>query len=105
MTSNRCISMRDKSIVAQIIQYIIADGTENTSAGSWSIYFDEIPVEICDADFVLAHAEMIVDMLMAREEVLEAEIEDDAFSVIYSLMFCPNLQSAEDNAIYEAAQA
>jgi len=84
-----------------VVDYVIANGTQHTSNGGWITYFDHIPITIATPDFVKDNAEEIGDMLAVREEVLDIEIYNDNFDIVYGLAYCPDLQDDDDLAVYE----
>jgi hypothetical protein len=79
--------------VAAVVDYIIEYGTKNTSGGNWIMGFDDIPNEIADLSFIQSNAERINDGLWEREEILDTDITDEGFDMVYGLAFCPNLDS------------
>ena len=91
-------------IMGAVVDYVIANGTQHTSNGGWITYFDSIPIAIATPDFVKNNAEEIGDMLAVREEVLDIEIYNDNFDIVYGLAYCPDLQDDEDVAMYKQAQ-
>ena len=84
-----------------VVDYVIANGTQNTSWGNWITCFDDIPSTIASTDFIKNNVEEIVDMLAVREEVLDIEIYGDNFDIVYGLAYCPDLQDDEDVAMYK----
>ena len=74
------------------VEQIIEEATENTSNGSWAIYFDEI-----EENHGLIVKEnngigtMLLDILHRREEIAEIEIEDECFDITLYLDYCINL--------------
>lgn len=74
------------------IEEQISIAAENTSNGSWAIYFDEI-----EENHGLIVKEnsgigtMLLDILHRREEIAEIEIEDECFDITLYLDYCINL--------------
>jgi hypothetical protein len=73
-------------------EQIIKEAAENSSNGSWAIYFDEI-----EENHGLIVKEnngigtMLLDILHRREEIAEIEIEDECFDITLYLDYCINL--------------
>ena len=74
--------------IKNVVDYIISDGTQNTSSGNWIFYlkdfFDITPEELT------ANADEICTMLEQRKEVAEVSFDGESFDVCYYLDFCPN---------------
>jgi hypothetical protein len=74
------------------VEQIIEEATENTSNGSWAIYFDEI-----EENHGLIVKEnngigtLILDELTSRDEIAEIEVLDDCFDMTIYLDYCNNL--------------
>lgn len=71
---------------------IIKEATENTSNGSWAMYFDEI-----EENHGLVIKEnngigtMLLDALTIREEIAEIEVGEDCLDISVYLDYCSNL--------------
>ncbi|MDD4714903.1 MAG: DUF6329 domain-containing protein [Candidatus Absconditabacteria bacterium] len=78
--------------ISMIAEQIIKEAAENTSNGSWAIYFDEI-----EGSHGLAVKEnngigtMLLDALTIRDEIVEIEVLDDCFDMTIYLDYCNNL--------------
>jgi hypothetical protein len=94
----------DVQKIAAVADFIIADGTNNTSGGNWITDFGDVPSDIAEPDFVKSNSDAIADELAGREEVLDIETDGGNFDIVYGLAFCPNLENEEDAALYEQAQ-
>ena len=105
MSKNDMAETANDKKIAAIADYVIANGTENTSGGNWITDFSDIPSDIATLDFIKDNAEEISDALAVRDEVLDIEMDGDSFDVVYGLAYCPNLENEEDVAMYEQAQA
>ena len=74
------------------VEQIIEEATENTSNGSWAIYFDEI-----EENHGLIVKEnngigtLLLDELTSRDEIAEIEVLDDCFDMTIYLDYCNNL--------------
>ena len=78
--------------ISMIAEQIIKEAAENTSNGSWAIYFDEI-----EESHGLVVKEnngigtMLLDALTIRDEIAEIEVLDDCFDMTIYLDYCSNL--------------
>lgn len=90
--------------LAAAVDFIIADGTGQTSEGNWILSFAELENKtgLCVTDKPFLQ-ELLGDMLCERPEVADLSIGDDCFDVDYYLDFCPNYQ-AEQSEEMPAAQ-
>lgn len=78
----------------EIADRIIADGTENTSSGSWVVYFWDCYDE--DEEDVRENADFIYCELMESEAVAEVEIVDnESFDITFYLGYCKNIEEEE----------
>ena len=81
----------DKQI-SIVAEQIIKESAENTSNGSWAIYFDEI-----EESYGIVVKEnngigtLLLDELTSRDEVAEIEVLDDCFDMTIYLDYCSNL--------------
>lgn len=77
--------------LAAAVDFIIADGTNQTSEGNWVLSFAELEekTSLCVTEKTFLQ-EMLGDMLCSRPEVADLTIGDDCFDVVYYLDFCPN---------------
>lgn len=77
--------------LASVVDYIIQDGTSETTEGNWIIGFEQLDREtgfgVAGNPFL---QELIAQMLSERPEVADVQIEDDRFDVCYYLDFCAN---------------
>lgn len=75
---------------------IIKEGTQSTSNGTWSIYFDELQVRyhvpVSPNNGV---GSMLLKILEARPEMAEFEPMEDGFDMVFYLDYCPNLDESE----------
>ena len=80
----------------QLAEQLIRNGTQNTSNGTWSIYFDEIQeqhhVTITSNNGI---GSMLLAILEARSEMAEIETMEDGFDMAFYLDFCPNLDEKQ----------
>lgn len=78
--------------ISIVAEQIIREAAENTSNGSWAIYFDEI-----EESHGLVVKEnngigtLLLDAITSRDEIAEVEILDDCFDVTIYLDYCSNL--------------
>nr|WP_312216771.1 DUF6329 domain-containing protein [Clostridioides sp.] len=78
--------------ISMIAEQIIKEAAENTSNGSWAIYFDEI-----EESYGIVVKEnngigtLLFDELTSRDEIAEIEVLDDCFDMTLYLDYCSNL--------------
>ncbi len=78
--------------ISMIAEQIIKEAAENTSNGSWAIYFDEI-----EESYGIVVKEnngigtLLLDELTSRDEIAEIEVLDDCFDMTLDLDYCSNL--------------
>lgn len=78
--------------ISMVAEQMIKEAAENTSNGSWAIYFDEI-----EESHGLVVKEnngigtMLLDALRIRDEIAEIEVLDDCFDMTIYLDYCSNL--------------
>ena len=81
----------DKQI-SIVAEQIIKESAENTSNGSWAIYFDEI-----EESYGIVVKEnngigtLLLEELTSRDEIAEIEVLDDCFDMTIYLDYCSNL--------------
>lgn len=80
----------------QLADQIIRESTQNTSNGTWSVYFDEIQeryhVPVSPNNGV---GSMLKNILEARPELAELEPMEDGFDMVFYLNYCPYLDEKE----------
>lgn len=80
----------------QLADQIIRESTQNTSNGTWSVYFDEIqeryhvPVSLNNGV-----CSMLQKILEVRPELAELELMEDGYNMVFYLDYCPNLDKNE----------
>ncbi|MCB2288118.1 DUF6329 domain-containing protein [Clostridium algidicarnis] len=78
--------------ISMVAEQIIKEAVENTSNGSWAIYFDEIEESY---GIVLKEnngiGTLLLDELTSRDEIAEIEVLDDCFDMTIYLDYCSNL--------------
>lgn len=86
----------------QAADRIIADALENTSEGSWCVYFDELYEQM---GLVVTQdngiGPMLLDVLSGRPEVAKVELTDDCFNAVYYLSYCKNLATEPEETAAE----
>ena len=82
--------------LGKLADQIIRDGTQNTSNGTWAVYFDEIK-EQYDAtlNFDNGIGAMLLSIMEARPEMAEVEPMEDGYDMTFYLDYCPNLDEKE----------
>ena len=79
------------------VDYIVRQATENTSNGSWCIYYDEL-----ERDLGLTIRDgsgldtMLLDAMRSRPEVADVVLADECVDAVYYLAYCKNLEEQED---------
>ena len=78
--------------ISMIAEQIIKEAAENTSNGSWAIYFDEIEesygIVVKENNGI---ATLLLDELTSRDEIAEIEVLDDCYDMTIYLDYCSNL--------------
>ena len=83
----------------EAVEFIIADGTQNTSEGSWVMYFDELEKQTgLKVEFNDIVQNTLADMLSERKEVAECYLNENCFDMVYYLDFCPNCNIQEEES-------
>ena len=81
-----------ESQISMVAEQIIKEAAENTSNGSWAVYFDEI-----EETYGLVVKEnngigtLLLDELISRDEIAEIEVLGDCFDMTIYLDYCSNL--------------
>lgn len=80
----------------EIAEYLVAEGTELTSTGSWIFDFSEIADQFAlNDDFIYDSIDYIVDELCKCKEVLSTDdmvsLEDKTLTVTFGTDYCPYL--------------
>lgn len=79
--------------LAKAVDFIVADGTSQTTEGNWILSFAELEERTgLEMDCNPFLQEILGDMLCDRPEVADLTIEDEQIDVVYYLDFCPNRQ-------------
>lgn len=78
--------------ISIVAEQIIEEAAENTSNGSWAIYFDEIEeshgIVVKENNGI---GTLLLDELTSRDEIAEIEVLDDCFDMTIYLDYCNNL--------------
>lgn len=79
-----------------LAEQIMKESTENTSSGSWIIYFDELQ-EKYDVPISASNGtgSMLLKILEPRPEMAEIEMTEDGFDMVFYLNYCPNLDESQ----------
>ncbi|NLZ81119.1 MAG: hypothetical protein GX913_04870 [Clostridiales bacterium] len=81
-----------ESQISIVAEEIIKESAENTSNGSWAIYFDEIEethgLVVKENNGI---GTMLLDALTRKDEIAEIEVLDDCFDMTIYLDYCSNL--------------
>ena len=93
-SNQRYISLEEVERQARkAVEFIIQDGTKNTTSGNWVLSFEELEQQsgLC-AEGKPFFQQLIGNMLCERPEVADLSIEENGFDVTYYLDFCRNLE-------------
>ena len=83
--------------IGQIVDYIIKQGTENTTTGNWHVEYDELSdaFDFATSDYLRQHHEDICDEIDGRKEILSETWTDydgtgqpDGFDCNFALADC-----------------
>lgn len=78
--------------ISIVAEQIVKESAENTSNGSWAIYFDEIEethgIVVKENNGI---GTLLLDELTSRDEIAEIEVLDDCFDMTIYLDYCSNL--------------
>ena len=89
---NETTNVKEKIMVKQIVNSMIAEGTLNTSTGNWIFYYNSIKEKFHLTDeWFRAHLQEICDELMLREEIADVESDYESISIWMWLDNCPNV--------------
>lgn len=82
--------------LGKLADQIIRDGTQNTSNGTWAVYFDEIKEQYdVTLNFDNGIGAMLLSIMEARPEMAEVEPMEDGYDMTFYLDYCPNLDEKE----------
>lgn len=82
--------------ISQIADHIFEEASENTSNGSWAVYFDEIAEQ--HGLNVTANngiGTLLVRELQSREGMAKISLEEDCFDMTLYLDYCKNINPSE----------
>jgi len=82
--------------ISHVADQIFKEASENTSNGSWAVFFDEIE-EHYDLSVTANNGigTLLLNELQSREEIAEISLEDNCFDLTLYLDFCKNLNPDE----------
>lgn len=85
--------MNKNEKISMIVDYLISEGTSDTTTGNYIISYLEIS-EILGIPYnwIKEHRKEIIDILDARDEILSETWgeKDDEFDMDFCLGYCPN---------------
>ena len=82
--------------ISQVADQILQEAAENTSNGSWLVYFDEIAEQhSLNVKVNNGIGTMLVNELQGREEMAEINLEEDCLDMTLYLDFCKNINPSE----------
>ncbi|MDD3227965.1 MAG: DUF3849 domain-containing protein [Oscillospiraceae bacterium] len=79
----------------RIVEYMVQEGTQNTTQGNWIMGFKEFPSKLGGAEFIAAFQGDILHLLEQTEAVADAACVGGSFDVCYYLDYCPNVEMQE----------
>ena len=81
--------------LADTVDFIITDGTSQTTEGNWILRFEELEnrTGLC-LDGRPFLQELLGDMLCDRPEVADLSIDGGCIDIVYDRDFCPNCREA-----------
>lgn len=85
------------------VEFIIQEGTENTTSGNWILSFDELEQQSGLSMKSPFFQQLIGNMLCERPEVADLSIEDNGFDVTYYLDFCRNFEQETEQETEQKA--
>jgi len=82
--------------ISQVADQILQEASENTSNGSWIVYFEEIAEQhSLNVKANNGIGTLLVNELQGREEMAEILLEDDCFDMTLYLDYCKNINPSE----------
>ena len=82
--------------ISQVADQILQEAAENTSNGSWIVYFDEIAEQhSLNVKVNNGIGTLLVNELQGREEMAEINLEEDCLDMTLYLDFCKNINPSE----------
>jgi len=82
--------------LGKLADQIIRDGTQNTSNGTWAVYFDELKEQYnLSLDSANGIGTMLLGILESRPEMAAVESMEDGYDMTFYLDYCPNLDEKE----------
>ena len=82
--------------ISQVADQILQEAAENTSNGSWIVYFDEIAEQhSLNVKANNGIGTLLVNELQGREEMAEINLEEDCLDMTLYLDFCKNINPSE----------
>lgn len=94
------------AVTKHIVDYMIKEGTENTTSGNYIFTVDELSEHfMLDSSFIIRHEEDILNELYSRDEILDVWMDRDfdfaieSFDLNFGTDFCPNIEDDENGYI------
>ncbi len=82
--------------ISQVADQILQEAAENTSNGSWIVYFEEIAEQhSLNVKPNNGIGTLLVNELQGREEMAEINLEEDCLDMTLYLDFCKNINPSE----------
>ena len=77
----------------KLVSYMIKEGTEQTTTGNYIFDYYELPEQF---EFICDNEELITDLLLEHNEVLDVDLHDKEFDIIFALDYCENAEQVEE---------
>lgn len=82
--------------ISHVADQILQEAAENTSNGSWIVYFEEIAEQhSLNVKVNNGIGTLLVNELQGREEMAEINLEEDCLDMTLYLDFCKNINPSE----------
>ena len=82
--------------ISQVADQILQEAAENTSNGSWIVYFEEIAEQhSLNVKANNGIGTLLVNELQGREEMAEINLEENCLDMMLYLDYCKNINPSE----------
>ena len=91
------------NLIQGIVEYLISEGTSNTTSGNYRILYSEISeVFNIEESWIKAHRNDITERLDASKEIIGETWgeENNEFDMNFGLAYCPNYSDDYDLGTY-----
>lgn len=77
-----------RKYAVQAVDFIIQQGTENTTDGKWTVHYGDVPKEVCPREVLNLLFEPLARLLANRPEVVDFTAGRDEWAVTYDPAYC-----------------